>query len=167
MKDVLLVGLRQTVGERIDALALIELLLRIKALIDRLHQGGGRLGGLGAQALLRLGGQLGTILFCIPDLLLYGQEVLAPLGGQGLVPHIQANQGVLKLVLLVGDIQAVRESIDAFSLINVLNAGNRGGHLGHVPQAAFFDGQQATLLDHSFVLAELVFDGLDVERIQV
>ena len=88
LKDVLFVGLRQTVGERIDALTLIELLLRIKALIDRLHQGGGRLGGLGAQALLRLGGQLGTIFFCIPDLLLNGQEVLAPLGGQRLITGV-------------------------------------------------------------------------------
>ena len=122
LEDVLLVGLLQAVREGIDALGLIELLLRIESIIHRLHQSGRGLGRLGAQSLLRIGGQFGAVFFCIPDLLFNSQEILATLRGQSLIAGVQSNQGVLKLVLLVGHIQAVGERINALAFVNGLDA---------------------------------------------
>ena len=95
-------------------------------------------------------------------MLLNGQKILAALGSKRLVAGIQSNQGVLKLILLVGNIQAVCESINTFALINRLDARHRGRHLGHVTQTAFLDRQQAAFFDHGLVLSQFVFDGLDI-----
>ena len=102
LEDVLIVGLLQAVGEGIDALSLIKLLLGIKTIIHSLHQSGSRLDSLRTKTLLSLSGQLGSALFCIPYLLFNSQEVFAALGGQCLIAGILANQRVLKLVLFVG-----------------------------------------------------------------
>jgi hypothetical protein len=68
--------------------------------------------------LLRLNGQFCPALFCIPDLLFNSQEVLASFRGQRLIASVQSNQGVLKLILLVGNIQAVGESINTFAFVD-------------------------------------------------